>query len=113
MIVPEEQGSRRIVNFGTRLMENSDLRNRLLQPREIMGSKFDGFRSYHFEEEWEDVQEETKGLSKERGLDLVVAHQVEERTDSWNKSKFEEFNKFLGFSTTEMERDITIFFQNL
>ena len=94
-------------------MENSDLGNRLLKPREIMGSKSDGFGSYHFEEEWEDVKEETKGLSNERGLNLVVTHQVEERADSWNKSKFEEFNKFLGFSSAEMERDITIFFQNL
>ena len=82
-------------------MENSNLGNRLLKPREIMGSKSDvGFRSNRFEEEQEDVEEETEGLSKEedekeRGLDLVVAHQVEERADNWNKSKFEEFNKFL------------------
>ena len=97
-------------------MENSDFGNRLLKPREIMGSMSEvGFGSYHFVEEREDVEEETKGFSKEeggkeRGLDLVVVHQVEEGVDSWNKSKFEEFNKFLGFSTVEMERDITIFF---
>ena len=108
-----------MVNFGTQLMESSDLGNRLLKRREIMGSRSDvGFGSYRFEEEREDVKEETEGLSKEegakeRGLDLVVAHQVEESADIWNKSKFEEFIKFLGFSTAGMERDITNFFQNL
>ena len=52
-----------------------------------MGSRFDiGFGSYRLEEEREDVKEKTEGLSKEegeeeRGLDLVVAHQVEESVD--------------------------------
>ena len=84
-----------------------------------MGSMSDvGFESYCFEEEWEDVEEETEGFSKEegekeRGLDLAVVHEVEEGVDCWNKSKFEEFSNFLGFSITGMERDSTNFFQNL
>ena len=41
-----------MVNFGAQSMENSDLGNRLLKPREIMGSRFDvGFGSYRLEEE--------------------------------------------------------------
>ena len=35
-----------MVNFGTQLMENSNLGNKLLKPREIMGSRSDvGFGS--------------------------------------------------------------------
>ena len=52
-----------------------------------MGSMSDvGFESFYFEEEWEDVEEETEGFSKEegekeRGLDLAVVHEVEEGVD--------------------------------
>ena len=35
------------------------------------------------------------------------------KKDIWDKSKFEEFNKFLGFSTAGIEREIVIFFQKL
>ena len=35
------------------------------------------------------------------------------KKDIWDKSKFKEFRKFMGFSTTGMEREIVIFFQKL
>ena len=104
MIVLVEQGQGRIVNFRTQMIENSNFGNKPLKPMEIMGSMSDdGFGSYRFEEEREDVDEETEGLleeegEKERGLELAVVHQVG-GVDSWNKSKFEEFSKFLGFFT--------------
>ena len=52
---------------------------------------------------------ETEERSEVR-LDMVLVQEEESDLDDWDKSKFEEFSKFLGFSTKGLERDIVRFF---
>ena len=55
---------------------------------------------------------ETEERSEVR-LDMVLVQEEESDLDDWDKSNFEEFSKFLGFSTKGLERDIVRFFRNL
>ena len=51
--------------------------------------------------------------SPEKGKELVLVDSQGYKKDIRDKSKFKEFNKFLGFSTASMEKEIAIFFQKL
>ena len=48
-----------------------------------------------------------------KGLELVPHTQDRGSLDSWDKSKFDEFSRLLGFSTKGMEKTILKFFQNI
>ena len=50
---------------------------------------------------------------QEEGLELLPILEDVCCLDFWNKSKFKDFSKFIGFSTTKMEKDILKFFQKL
>ena len=47
-----------------------------------------------------------EGDPHEEGLEVAFVHQDNSNRDSWNKSKFEEFNNFLGFSIMGMKKEI-------
>ena len=50
---------------------------------------------------------------KEKRLEMVPSRKDSCNPDCWDKNKFEEFSRFLGFSTTGMEKEILKFVQSL
>ena len=50
---------------------------------------------------------------REKRLEMVPSRKDSCNSDCWDKNKFEEFSRFLGFSTTGMEKEILKFFQSL
>ena len=48
-----------------------------------------------------------------RDLEIVCSQLGECCLDNWSESKFEEFSKFMGFSTKGMEGDIVSFFKDM
>ena len=50
---------------------------------------------------------------REKRLEMVPSRKDSCNPDCWDKNKFEEFDRFLGFSTTSMEKEILKFFQSL
>ena len=50
---------------------------------------------------------------REKRLEMVPSRKDSCNPNCWDKNKFEEFNRFLGFSTTAMEKEILKFFQSL
>ena len=48
--------------------------------------------------------------SNGKGKELAVVEPCDYSLDNWDRSKFEEFSVFLGFSTIGLEKDIVKMF---